>query len=252
MTAPSLNTHLKDEADSGYRVKRSSRLNAEVQALDLDWAGDLWQPIEALTIDQFLPESSDHRPLTELKLQYTEDGIYGLFRAQDRYIRCTQTRFQDRVCRDSCVEIYFLPRPENIPAGRSHASYINLEISGNGTLLSYHIRDSEREGDAFRDYDELSAAQGRRIQIESTLPRRVFPEIETELEWRLGFFLPFEVLEECLSETLRGAQGVRGQRWRMNAFKCTEDSSHPHWASWQPCSTFNFHLPEDFGWLVFE
>jgi hypothetical protein len=43
---------------------------------------------------------------------------------------------------------------------------------------------------------------------------------------------------------------VRGQRWRANAFKCGDQTSHPHWASWAPIGeALNFHQPGRFGWL---
>jgi hypothetical protein len=42
-----------------------------------------------------------------------------------------------------------------------------------------------------------------------------------------------------------------GQRWRANCFKCADQSSHPHWASWAPIGeVLNFHQPASFG--VFE
>ena len=46
--------------------------------------------------------------------------------------------------------------------------------------------------------------------------------------------------------------GVEGEVWRGNFFKCVEENSHPHWASWSPVDEFNFHLPQCFGVLRFE
>lgn len=219
---------------------------------DLEWSGAIWGKTPIMGVNQFLPESSNHRPVTQLKLQYDQRGIFGLFRVEDRYVRCVQTNFQDMVCNDSCVEIFLQPHPELLPEGRVHPGYINLEISGNGTLLSYHIRDAERAEGGFKDFEKLTLADGNRILTRSTLPKTVYPEIQEPLEWRLAFHLPFKVIEKYLGPLWDSAIAVSGQRWRMNAFKCSEDSSHPHWASWQPCSSFNFHKPSDFGYLLFE
>lgn len=227
-------------------------MNSEEIVSDLNWSGACWGETPIVVIDQFLPESSDHQPLTQLKLQYDMRGVFGLFRAEDRYVRCVQTSFQDMVCRDSCVEVFFQPHPEIILEGRFHASYLNLEISGNGTLLSYHIRNAKRTEDGFKDFDKLTSEDGKAILTNSTLPKRVYPEIEEALEWRLAFHLPFAVMEKYLGPLCDSALGMSGLRWGMNAFKCTEHSSHPHWASWQPCSSFNFHKPSDFGCLLFE
>jgi len=234
-----------------YQMTKVGDNVAELGLLGLDWENDIWRSADVMRIDRFLSESSNHRPLTELKLCYSELGIHGLFRAQDQYVQCVQTQFQDRVARDSCVEIYFMPRPGVVPEGQAHESYINLEISGNGTLLSYHIRDSRRQGEAFKDYDALSTEEGEKIQIETTLPARVYPEIEEKIEWGLGFFLPFAVMENTFGPLSLTGDSLTSQRWRVNAFKCTEDSSHPHWSSWAQCSEFNFHCPEEFGWLTF-
>ena len=43
------------------------------------------------------------------------------------------------------------------------------------------------------------------------------------------------------------------RRWRGNAFKCADETSHPHWASWAPIGeALNFHAPGWFGDLDFE
>ncbi len=235
-----------------YKVRQLDRSLGGSKLLGLDWAGEAWCSVPVMTIDQFLPESSNHQPLTELKLQHSERGIHGLFRAQDQYVQCVQSQFQDRVARDNCVEIYFMPKPERDPGPFPHPSYINLEMSGNGTLLSYYIRDSERHLDAFKDFDPLSIQEGHEIEIESSLPAVVYPEIETKMEWFLEFFLPYSLLERFFGTLHSEQSSLSSLSWACNAFKCTEDSSHPHWASWAPCSEFNFHRPEDFGSLVFD
>jgi Carbohydrate-binding family 9 len=239
-----------------YRVRQALGAfhgeNVRAEDLSLNWTGDVWGEAPAMPIDNFRPESSNHRPRVALKLQYSRWGIFGLFQVQDQYVICSHTSFQDRVCKDSCVEIYFQPHAGLVPQGRAHASYLNLEISGNGTLLAYHIRDSTREGDAFRDYHELTSEDGDEIKIRSTLPAFTETEIVDEIQWHLGFYLPFTVMNRYLGPVTDGQTGVQGQRWRANAFKCADDSSHPHWGSWQPCSALNFHIPNDFGYLVFE
>jgi hypothetical protein len=218
-----------------YRVNRL----AEPPALSADWSAPAWQAAEIIRIEQFRPESSEHRPLTEARLLYSAEGIHGIFRAQDRYVRCVHTQFQDMVCKDSCVEVYFHPRPE--------LGYLNLEMSGNGTLLSYYITDAERAPGGFKEFVKLTPEQGRQVAIRSTLPAVVEPELSEPTEWCLQFFLPFALLEAYV-----GPLGtLSGQAWRCNLFKCADETSHPHWASWQPVPELNFHMPENFGVIRF-
>jgi hypothetical protein len=79
------------------------------------------------------------------------------------------------------------------------------------------------------------------------LPCYVEPEIVEPVVWLLQFFIPFALLEKYM-----GPIGtVEGQTWRANAYKCGDETSQPHWASWQPLTEKNFHLPECFGAVHF-
>jgi cellulose/xylan binding protein with CBM9 domain len=61
--------------------------------------------------------------------------------------------------------------------------------------------------------------------------------------------IPFAMMESYVSAT----GDPRGQTWRGNLFKCGDETSHPHWASWAPIGQeLNFHQPEKFGELRFE
>jgi cellulose/xylan binding protein with CBM9 domain len=45
----------------------------------------------------------------------------------------------------------------------------------------------------------------------------------------------------------------RGERWRVNLFRCVGSGEERGYLAWQPTHTEqpNFHVPEVFGWLVF-
>lgn len=207
--------------------------------LSLEFSGAFWAKAPCVTLDQFRVESSSHRPVTQAKLLYSAQGIYGIFEVQDQYVRCVNTEFQSLVCQDSCVEVYFKPFKDK--------GYLNLEISGNGTLLSYYITDSTRAPGGFKAFVPLTVEQGRAISIKTTLAPIIEPEITEPLRWSLAFFLPFSVLEAYV-----GSLGtLEGQVWTGNFFKCADQTSHPHWASWQVVPELNFHMPETFGELRF-
>ena len=54
-----------------------------------------------------------------------------------------------------------------------------------------------------------------------------------------------------------GAQGREDPDFRFagvlraNVYKCGDRTSHPHWMSWNPVRTLNFHAPDEFGQLIF-
>jgi hypothetical protein len=62
----------------------------------------------------------------------------------------------------------------------------------------------------------------------------------------LGFKIPIDLFVRragCSAE-------LSGQCWYGNFYKCADNTSHPHWLTWYPSS--DFHVPDEFGKLIFE
>ena len=130
---------------------------------------------------------------------------------------------------------------------RPDGGYFNFEFNCGGALLASYILDPTRVPGGFRKFTPLSTADGDRIEVASTLPPLVPPEICAETLWHLNFFIPFSVLS-----TYTGGLDLSGRHpWRANFFKCADDASRPHWGAWAPVDALNFHLPHCFGWLDF-
>jgi hypothetical protein len=204
------------------------------------WDGPVWQAVVPLEIASFRPEGSGHRPRTLCKLLYSALALHGLFKVEDRYVRCIHTGFQAEVYRDSCVELFIQPR-----AGEG---YFNFEFNCGGSMLASYVIDPTRVDGRVKECDLLTPEEGRRILRYHSLPEIVEPEIEEGTTWYLEFSIPFVLLENYV-----GPIGeVSGQTWRANLYKCGNDTSHPHWGAWAPLSERNFHAPADFGRLQFE
>lgn len=203
------------------------------------WDGPAWSSAPAMSIDQFRPESSDHRPVTQAKLLYSAEGLFGLFRVHDRYVRCIHRRFQDPVCRDSCVEFFFQP-------GGS-GGYFNFEFNCGGALLASYIVDPTRTACGFKKFTRLSKSNVRQVVIYHSEPRIVDPERVGDTTWYLEFYIPHPLIEQ-FAGTLDLTPGAV---WRANLYKCGDKTSHPHWAAWSPVDDLNFHLPHCFGHLRF-
>jgi hypothetical protein len=207
--------------------------------LQAEWPNTVWEQADTLEIQHFRPESSDHHPRTFARLLYDAHGIYGSFRVQDRYVRCVRTQYHDPVWKDSCVEFFAQPKPDR--------GYFNFEFNCGGAFLCGYITNPERTPDGFKEFVKVPAGIGQTIRVGSSLPPRIEPEITEPVEWRLGFFIPFALFEHYVGPL--GA--ITGQEWRGNFFKCAEDNSHPHWASWSQVDEFNFHRPGCFGTMRF-
>ena len=205
------------------------------------WESPEWKNIKSIEVANFRPESSDHRPVTKVKLQYDDDGIYGLFFVKDRYVRCIRTSFQDHVYKDSCVEFFVQP-----DQGKG---YFNFEFNCGGALLSTYITYSITPEGKVEKNETLPFQEEDRgmIRIYHSLPRIVEPEIQEETEWQLGFFIPFSLFKKYIGK----ARHNPGEKWRANFYKCGDETSHPHWASWSPVDELNFHMPQCFGTIEF-
>ena len=198
-----------------------------------------WADVDVMKISSTYAEGSGYTPEVNFKLQYDDEGLYGLFEAHDSYVRCTKTKLQDCVCHDSCLEFFVRPS-----AG---VGYQNFEINASGTMLCMHITNPGRTAKGFIEYRFLTAEEVKDMQIFHTLPDTVEPEVQGPQTYRLGWFIPFSLFAH-----LNGAPvPVKGTVWRANVYKCGDCTSHPHWMSWNPLRAVNFHVPDEFGKLVF-
>lgn len=212
-----------------YSIHRA----AELPPLEAGWNDPAWSAAAVARLEHFRPESSTHRPAAAARLLHDENALRGIFRVEDQYVRSVRTRYMDEVWKDSCVEVFLQPRAEG--------GYFNLEMNAGGAHLCCYIEDPARVPGGFKRFVRLPEEIGRQIQVKSSLPAVVDPEAAGPLAWELNFLVPFFVLTQFA--------GPIGREWRGNFYKCADETSHPHWASWSPVDELNFHLPRCFGIL---
>lgn len=220
-----------------YTLERAG----ERPTLDGKWDEGAWTNAPALDITHFYrTDASDHRPKTQAKALYDDEGVYIHFRVEDRYVRSIETKYHGKVWEDACVEFFVQPRPER--------GYFNFEINCAGTmLLSYHENPAWK-GESLRREGRVPWRLAKQVNIFHTMPEKVEPEQVDPVVWQVEYFIPFEIFEAYLGELGPPA----GQTWRANFYKCAENNSHPHWASWSPIEgELNFHKPEFFAPIIF-
>lgn len=207
-------------------------------AWDCNW--DAWKDAETAELTNLREESSDHRPRVSVRLFHDANTIYGLFQAQDRYIRVTNVGYQASVCKDSCVEFFFKP---SVGPG-----YFNLEMNAGGSYLFYYVRNHQRTEEGFVDFSAVEEKYGKLLTVKTTLPQTVEPEITTPVTWYAQFAIPMAAIEPYCGKVA----DLAGQQWTCNFYKCGDDTSHPHWLTWAPIPVCNYHLPEAFDKLILE
>jgi hypothetical protein len=220
-----------------YQIRRT-RARPEHRG---EWDGAAWRHAHRLAVAHFHPRGSDHRPLTEAALLYDDDDLHVLFRVSDRYIRSVHTAYDSDTYKDSCVELFVQP------AGR--VGYFALEVNAGGAFSLRYIEDPTRTTDRFAKWTMVSAELAAAVRVSHSMPPVVYPERTEPESWWVEASWPFAVMEAYAGPF----RPVGGQRWRGNAFKCGDQTSHPHWASWAPIgAALNFHQPPFFGELEFE
>ena len=190
-------------------------------------------------LGQVRPESSAHRPEVSFRVLHDGANFYVRFDVEDRYVRSVQTAYQSPVCTDSCVEFFVQPK-----AGKG---YFNFEVNAGGTLLLYYVEDPARVGKGLAKFTPVPEAWGKQVEIRSSLPSVVEPEIAGPVSWHVAYKVPLALFEAFVGEVGKG-----GSVWRANFYKCGDNTSHPHWLAWAPVPTLNFHLPDCFGALALE
>ena len=201
-----------------------------------NWDHPIWQKANTLTVDWFHQASSDHKPLTQAKALYDDDGIFILFQVEDQYVQSLQTENQKFVHFDSCVEFFVQPKEGK--------GYFNFEINAGGTIyLNFSIFEN-----GVKKSDCVENSLIEKIKIFHSLPKKIEPEIQEKTTWQIEYFIPFEVMEHYVGPLGK----ISGQSWRANFFKCGDKTSHPHWGAWNPVGeVLNFHQPDRFGKIIF-
>ncbi len=220
-----------------YRVRRTNAAPERRGA----WDGPVWGVADRMRIAAFHPRSSDHRPCVEAALLYDDLHLHALFRVGDRYVRSVHTAYDSDTYKDSCVELFVQP------AGRT--AYFALEVNCGGAFSLRYIEDPTRTADRFAKWTSVAPSMADTLKVAHSMPDVVDPELTEPVNWWVELSWPFAVMEHYCGEL----RPVGGQRWRANAYKCADDTSHPHWASWAPVGeALNFHQPSVFGDLEFD
>lgn len=211
-----------------YNIKRMTESEA---AHD-----NIWGNIEKADVCCYPWDQNGYRPKTEAQVVYTEKGFHVLQISFENKIMATRVNMNDPVYRDSCMEFFIKPDPEN------DSKYLNFELNPLGTL-------------------NLGIGKGRfdRMKITDTTPElfHIRPSVTREAlrnfsgeYWSIQYFIPFDFIEKfCGKFSFKSGMKMAG-----NFYKCAEDTEYPHFGCWNEIisKTPDFHRPECFGCLILE
>lgn len=216
-----------------YTVRKS----AVPVVLSSGWDGDIWKNADVAEVAYSFADRnvSGHIPVVKIKMLHDDRRICGLFQVEDRYVVARKTADQQMVCQDSCVEFFVKPVTDE--------RYFNFEMNCGGSILLYHALKCVK---GF--YDVVPQADLDTVERYHSLPHIITEEIAEPVTWYLGFAIPIAFFEKYSKIDPK----LSGQVWTANFTKCADECSHPAWLSWQPLSKCAFHMPNEFGKLIFE
>ncbi len=175
-----------------------------------------------------------YRPIVKFRIAHCDNQIWLKFYVQEKYVLAKRTETNSDTHRDSCVEFFLDPKEDG--------NYYNFEVNSIGTMhLAYGPNIGKR---SFIDPETIRD----QIKINATLGDRPFDEIKGEQKWEITLVIPSDIFIHD-----KGIQ-LGGLKAKANFYKCGDDTSIPHYLSWNPVGTSrpNFHTPAFFGTLIFE
>lgn len=175
-----------------------------------------------------------YQPKVSFRIGHHDNQIWIKFYIGEAHVLAMRTTTNSATHRDSCLEFFVDPLQDG--------NYYNFEFNAIGvTHLAYGPSRKDRE---FVD----PAIIEEQIKIESSLGKDPFLEVSGEITWDMTVVIPAATFTQTKSLSLKGLKS------KANFYKCGDETSKPHYLSWNPVGTErpDFHQPLFFGNLVFE
>jgi len=198
---------------------------------ELDGKGNApeWQKTTFLPLQKL--RGSDLAYSTNMKILYSEKGIYCLYTCQDSKITSTIREDFADIYNEDVVEAFFWTNEQSPIYFEYELSPYNYELpilvpNYNGTFkgwLPWHYEGANKTRRLATIQSENGAVTG----------------------WTAEFFIPFTLLEP-----LQNVPPQKGTKWRANFYRIDYDKGSAYWA-WRPIRK-NFHDYESYGTLIFD
>ena len=177
--------------------------------------------------------SFEYKPEVKFRIAHWQDQILLKYYVNEESIMAKETKVNGDVYKDSCVE-FFISLDRN-------DTYYNFEFNCIGTPhVGYGPARAKR---VLIDPEILKL-----ITIKSSLGNLPFEEKTGGHQWEMMIIIPHECFAENQDIVFKGLNAT------ANFYKCGDDTSMPHYVTWNPVGTKkpDYHQPKYFGELSFE
>lgn len=197
-----------------------------------------WDAIKPLKVDCFPWDNAGYKPLTEVRLCYTENELRVHFTSYETEIRAVHTNVNDAVHKDSCVEMFFIPKPEE------DRRYFNIEINAIGTVYT-------KIGKERKDREVLPNPNWPEMLNVKASVKKDEADTYSKDKWTIEYI----ITPEFIRQAVPSFDGFKsGMVMEANFYKCGDETKEEHYACWNPINNPapDFHRPEFFGKLIFK
>jgi hypothetical protein len=183
-------------------------------------------------IDTINWPSYSYKPKLSFRIGHIDKEIWLKYYVTEKNILAKETRINGEVYKDSTVEFFISVDGLN---------YYNFEFSCIGIT---HLAHGPGRGNRNFVAPEIV----KKIEIESSLGNKPFEEKSGNFEWEMMIRIPVECFAFDKIKTLSGLKAT------ANFYKCGDETSEPHFVTWNPIGTENpdYHCPQYFGKVQFE
>lgn len=219
----------KSSAQSGSSDKVWTVVKTNDFTVTGDGSAGNWKAAEWLTLPQQKKTGAQYQ--TQLKILYSETGIYCLYRCEDAKITATLKEDFLDLWNEDVVEAFFWT-DENEPV------YFEYELSPLNYELPILVPNFEGSFMGWRPWHY----EGDRKTRHATNVSKKNGEVSS---WTAEFFIPYALLNP-----LKNVPPKEGTRWRGNFYRIDYDKGTSTWA-WQATEK-TFHDYKKFGTLIFK
>jgi hypothetical protein len=213
-----------DSINQPMKVKHTS---------DFDITGDgsasNWNKTEWLKL---LQRSGKVSYKTDIKMLYSDSGIYCLYRCEDKKISATMKEDFLDIYDEDVVEAFFWT-DESLPI------YFEYELSPLNNELPILIPNLKGRFFGWRPWHY----EGSRKTKHAT--HVIDNNDNNATSWTAEFFIPYHLLNP-----MTNVPPQKGTRWRANFYRIDYDNGVSSW-EWQPVRNDSFHDYEKFGTIEF-
>ena len=203
-------------------------------SIDLDTAEKLLEnSTDIQTISTLNWSEYSYKPDVKFRIAYCQDQIWLKYYVTEENILAKETKINGNVYKDSCVEFFISPDQND--------TYYNFEFNCIGTP---HVGYGQKGVSKSLIAPEIV----KLIKVKSSLGNQPFEEKTGGYQWEMMIIIPKECLANDKDIVLKGLKA------NANFYKCGDDTSKPHFVTWNPVGTENpdYHQPAFFGEVFFK